>query len=284
MVRTTRRLGIACLTAALATVSVGSSQGGLIPWAYDIVFGPNYSMYGGYGYGGYGVPYSVGYSPCGPAGCSVSSSCSPCSTGTCQPRTSYCSPCEMASTKTCEPKTDWDSKKPTLAAPKKSAEVKTNIRNNIDPMGDDSINDLPPRRSGRPSYPIDDEQDLKKVVTEPEPTKVEPRNTPANEDVGTPGFIKTLPNEPNFSAPKPGASSESGKSPAPTFGIEPEGQAARRPLNLDHKSTWSLTSRLPQRATQETQPSRFNDARLARRPVDPKADVRAVPTATVVKK
>ena len=73
---------IACLSAFLVTMGIASaSQAGIIPWAYDVVFGPvRYPAYG-YGYSPYAVSYSRPiYVRSTPASYGYSSGCSSCST------------------------------------------------------------------------------------------------------------------------------------------------------------------------------------------------------------
>lgn len=73
---------IACLSAFLLTMGIASaSQAGIIPWAYDLVFGPvRYPAYG-YGYSPYPVSYSRPiYIRSAPVSYRHSSGCSSCST------------------------------------------------------------------------------------------------------------------------------------------------------------------------------------------------------------
>lgn len=281
MRRIARRFGIAGLSAALIAGALTSTQAGVIPWMYDAIFGPNYYGYGASAaYSAGPVSYSAGYSPCGPSGCGVpyaaSSSCGPCNTGTCSSRVSYCGPCEVGcNSSTCSPKTTWKSEKPTVASPQK-AEVKTQIRTNLD---EPTLDNPAPRRPRTDDPNFDSNVELKKQVIESDPISVQPAGSSATGE--TNGFVPTskLPAA-NEAFPAPKSVPEAGsKKPAPTFGSDLDGQA-NRSLNLDNKATWSLTSKLPQRSA--ARQTRFHDARIARRASDVKADPAAVATGTSV--
>lgn len=84
---------IASLSAFLVAMGIASaSQAGIIPWAYDVVFGPvRYPAYG-YGYSPYAVSYSRPvYVNSAPVSYGYSSGCSSCSTSYYAP-VSYASP------------------------------------------------------------------------------------------------------------------------------------------------------------------------------------------------
>ncbi len=274
-----RRFGIAGLAAALIGGALTSTQAGIIPWAYDAIFGPNY--YGGYpaaysaNYGPSPMSYSVGYSPCGPGGCGVPyapsncNTCAPCSTGTCAPRVSYCAPCEVASSSTCTPQTTWKSQQPTPATPK--AEVGTKVRiNNNGGVSDSELDDP----LGNRRYPPKEET-LKRPNLDGA-TTVEPRSDSTSTGEST-GFGPTNSNNKTFEPPK----NSTDKNKALPLNSDVEGQASRRPLNLDNKSTWSLSSNLPERRAVATQ-ARFGEAKIARRPSNVKADPATVASGSAV--
>ncbi len=281
-----RRFGIAGLAATLIGGALTSTQAGIIPWAYDAIFGPNY--YGGYSasYGPAPMSYSAGYapySPCGPGGCGVPyaasscntcAPCSPCSTGTCTPRVSYCAPCEVACNSTCTPQTTWKSAQPTPATPK--AEVGTKVRIN---NGNSGEPDLENPRGNRQYPPL--ESELKKPIQESESVPVEPRSN-SNGDAGFGPTNKSESGQGTFQPPKGSTDTDTSKSKksGPTFG-DLDAQASRRPLNLDNKSTWSLSSNLPQQRAVATQ-SRFGEAKIARRPSNVKADPATVASGNAV--
>lgn len=279
-----RRFGIAGLAATLIGGALTSTQAGIIPWAYDAIFGPSYYGYGAYSanYGPAPMSYSAGYSPCGPGGCGVPyapsgcnscAPCSPCSTGTCTPRVSYCAPCEVACNSTCTPQTTWKSAQPTPATPK--AEVGTKVRIN---GSSGSEPDLENPRGNRQYPPL--ESELKKQIQESETTTVQPRSE-SNGDAGF-GPTKSEAGQGTFQAPKSSTETDTSKNKktGPTFG-DLDAQASRRPLNLDNKSTWSLSSNLPQQRAVATQ-SRFGEAKIARRPSNVKADPATVASGSAV--
>jgi len=112
-----RRFGIAALSVALVATLIGSTQAGIIPWVYNVFFGP--VGYGPAGYGApaypHGYPMTAGYRAagygCGPCRTPAQfscrpSPCSPCSSGSCPTYVSYG---PRSSCKTGQEVTGWKS-------------------------------------------------------------------------------------------------------------------------------------------------------------------------------
>lgn len=94
-----RRFGIATLVVTLVVTLFGSTQAGIIPWAYNVIFGPvgcgpqphayPYAAPMAYGPMSYAAPRGYGCGPCRTPMVYRSSPCSPCSTGSCSTVVSY---------------------------------------------------------------------------------------------------------------------------------------------------------------------------------------------------
>lgn len=264
MKRFSRRLAAAALVALPLLAAPAMSQAGVIPWVYDVIFGPVGYPPGGYGYmpgpysapGPYAVSYRGGYgcSSCGPV-CSPCSApvASACSSGACQGVVSF-----YSATAACDSQSTWksDAPKSTAGTPKKTEPTPADTT--FDESGQDGLLKKEPFPAAatpvKPTSPASGSSSVTAGSQTNSATGVSSDDTGL--DTGAGG---------EFAAPKVGTTPE----PAPATGTKTQGlDGTTNPLNLDNKTSWNVTPahrRLAQRAT-------FRDAQVARRTVPVKAD------------
>lgn len=281
MKRFTRRTAIAALIAAPVLSIPAIGQAGVIPWLYDSIFGP---VYPGYGYGYPSAPYPSACAPCG-SPC-MTSAPSPCSSGACPTVAFYNGPCGVPSS-SCEAKAVWKSDAGTSPLPKKPAadtvsEGPSTFK--ASPKTPPLEDDISPHDASRPVSPVEPMEPGR-----PAPPSLGPvgDTAPAGGAAGLTGGAKTVEgtgtstdatsavgDDPDFPKPKVGTPETNSPlgTPAPKLndgelkGLDP---VLKQGSQLDNKSTWNVTARLPQRSVR---PTSLGSATLVRRIAPVKAD------------
>ncbi len=273
-----RRFGIAALSVALMTTLIGSTQAGIIPWVYNVFYGPV-----GYGPAGYGAPaYPYAYPMAGGFGCGpcrtpvrVScrpSPCSPCSSGSCPTYVSYGprSSCEVGREVTRwksdevqtrkanevtkrapspvdtppAPKTTFTEENGTAADSAESAsETAAEVAAEAAP-GDINVPPVPPVKTPAPARGLtttgtgDDNPGF--VTTPPPAATTETPDTSETPDAASTTTPPAAPGTPggSFIPPKPGAVPDEKETGTPAPTLPPD---ALKPANLDGETSWKLT-------------------------------------------
>lgn len=272
MKRFSRRLAVAALVTLPLLAVPAVSQAGVIPWAFDVLFGP--VGYPGYGYSGYGYygPYNPGYY--GSAGCGPCvSACSPCSapvgsacsSGACSSTTAY-----YVSSTPCNAKTSWKSDAPKAAAaavPKKAAPAASETTFDEGALNGELKKTPFPPTPVNPTNAASPAATGAGANTTEAPAAAVTTGSQTDTAVGVGADTSGFPagDDGEFSTPKAGKPAEA----APATGAKaPALDAVDKALGLDGKSSWIVTPthrRLAQRAT-------FRDAQVARRSVPVKTD------------
>lgn len=287
MTRPVRRCGTAVLVITLVTSLLSTTQAGIIPWIYDVVFGPVRPQ-------SYSSSYYRGYGPCAPAPCSPCATfgaASPCGPSGCR-TTAFRSPCPTA----CQTSSDQTVTKlvptpdPVDVAPKpktfvtesqvpdphetekKAAEEAAVAKTNASTGAEGDIQQASGTADAKPADArVEQTPATVSAVADPGgDAKAEASDESAGSKVETDdeGFAKPIKrNQPEGTSGEsvPGAqqSEEGDGGKAPGLPEAADDADLKKALDLDKKSSWNVP-RTPQRISVR---AAFRNARIARRSI-----------------